>query len=302
MTEQLTNYPFFHETSTSTVRQGVRDHAAALFAHPLFSNHERLGEYFETYLSEAESLFTTEEKLRKKGVEGANLYYHSKEHAVYQTTYDAITLTRAVLARNDAMSSHLTAESAFAIPLGAMFHDVGYVYKTIFINQGETSNAIYLINSGSARIYRVTEDGEEVTLAVAGVGDVIGEMALLSAVPRSAYVQALTDITVFSLSGADFIKILREYPEIAITLLSSLAHKVRKADQQVEDVLTKKLIERTWLTLQMLSRYFENGEIRLSHEELSAIIGATRSKVSNALAVLEKEDKIEINHRKIVIK
>lgn len=171
--------------------------------------------------------------------------------------------------------------------------------KTIIISQGDPADAIYLVAKGSARVYKITEDGEEITLSIAGPGDVIGEMALVDRAPRSAYVQTLTETLIFTLKGTDFVKIMHEYPEIAIILLSSLSNKIRRADARAEDIQTKKLLERTWSTLQLLSKYFEGGQITVSHEELAQIVGATRSKITVALSELEKEGKISLSHRKI---
>ena len=173
--------------------------------------------------------------------------------------------------------------------------------KTIIINQGEASDAIYLVVDGSVRVYKISEDGEEINLSIAGKGDVIGEMALVDRAPRSAFVETLTETKLFTLKGDDFIKIMHEYPEIAITLLSSLSNKIRRVDQHVEDVLTKRLLARTWNTLQTLSKYFDDGKILMSHEELAQIIGATRSKISLALSELEKEGKISLANRKITL-
>ncbi len=174
--------------------------------------------------------------------------------------------------------------------------------KTILIEQGEMAKAVYLVLRGSLRIYRLTKDGEEISLGVAGTGDVIGEMALVDSAPRSAFVEAITDSELLSLSGEDVIKILHVYPEITIKMMSTLCHKVRKSDLLVEEVMTKKLIERTFSALITLSKYFENGEITLSHEELASIVGATRARITEALAELVKYDKINLSHRKIIIK
>ncbi len=174
--------------------------------------------------------------------------------------------------------------------------------KEILIEQGEMAKAVYLVLQGSLKVYRLTENGEQISLGIAGTGDVIGEMALVDSAPRSAFVEAITDSELLSLSGEDVIKILHVYPEITIKMMSTLCHKVRKSDMLVEEVMTKKLIERTFSALLTLAKYFENGEITLSHEELASIVGATRARITEALAELESDDKITLSHRKIVIK
>ena len=126
---EITTYPFTDNEKENTVRSDIHRSAQLLFENSLFDNHDKseLLANFSSYFKRAELLFQHEEVARKNGEAKANLYYHNKHHAVYQTTHDAIVLTRAILARNDAFSSHLSAEGAYAIVLGAMYHDTGYV-------------------------------------------------------------------------------------------------------------------------------------------------------------------------------
>lgn len=126
---EITTYPFTDNEKENTVRSDIHRNAQLLFENSLFDTHNKteLLANFSSYFKRAEFLFQQEEAARKNGETKANLYYHNKHHAVYQTTHDAIVLTQAILARNDAFSSHLTAEGAYAIVLGAMYHDTGYV-------------------------------------------------------------------------------------------------------------------------------------------------------------------------------
>jgi len=126
---EMTTYPFTADEKEGIIRNDINRNAQVLFEHPLFEGHDKAELFgnFSKYLKRAEWLFQIEETKRKNGDVEANLHYHNKHHAVFQTTYDAITLTRAILARNDNFSAHLSAEGAYAIVLGAMYHDTGYV-------------------------------------------------------------------------------------------------------------------------------------------------------------------------------
>lgn len=171
--------------------------------------------------------------------------------------------------------------------------------KTTFIEQDDMSEIAYFICSGGARVYRVTEDGEEVNLAVVGLGEVVGEMALLDSTPRSANVQTIQNTKVLMLTKESFSKILAQNPEVAFNLLCILSKRVREANQHLEDILSKKLFDRTWKMLQTLSKYFPHNTITLSQEELAAIVGATRARITETLNNLQDEGKITISHRKI---
>lgn len=61
------------------------------------------------------------------------------------------------------------------------------------IEQGQTGQSFYIVVRGTVRVSRTTDEGEEVTLADLSDRAIFGEMALVSAQPRSATVTALDD-------------------------------------------------------------------------------------------------------------
>lgn len=173
--------------------------------------------------------------------------------------------------------------------------------KTVLIEQEDYSDLAYFICKGGVRIFRVTDDGENVNLAVAGPGEIIGEMSLLDEEPRSACVETIQNSKMLVLTRSAFLKIISEDSEVAINLLKILSKKVRETNQHIEDILSKSLTERTWKVLESLSNYFPNKTINLSQEELSGIVGATRARITETLNLLQKQGKITLSHRQIHI-
>ena len=170
---------------------------------------------------------------------------------------------------------------------------------TVFIEQEDESSCAYIIYKGSAKVFRVTDEGEQINVAIIGPGEVVGELALLDNQPRSACVESLQEVKLLMITKHEFSKILHHYPETAVSLLCTLADRVRASNKLLEDVLSKNLKIRTWKTLKYLAKYFPNNTISLSHEELSSIIGATRARVTEILDELQRENKIQLSHRQI---
>lgn len=174
-----------------------------------------------------------------------------------------------------------------------------YLPQEILIYQNDTSSGVYFILKGSARIYRITEDGEEINLGLCGENEIVGEMSLIDDFPRSANVEALQELETLILTGEDFKAIINNHPKIAVSLLKVLSKKIRQNNEHIEEVLSKNLIDRTFKMLQVLAQFYQNGDILLSQEELSSIIGATRSRVTEVLNILESEGKVNLSHKKI---
>lgn len=170
--------------------------------------------------------------------------------------------------------------------------------KRLIEQEGEPSFA-YILISGSVRVYRTNEEGQEINIAILGPHEVVGEMSLVDNEPRSATVEALQETKTLALNKADFLKILSAHPELALNLLRLFSARVRATNEYLEEVFSKKLAERTWKTLLTLAKYFPNNDITLSQEELAEVLGATRSRVTEVLNELEKTGKINTSHRNI---
>ncbi len=112
-----------------------------------------------------------------------------------------------------------------------------YSPASVLISQGEKGLGLFIITKGTVRITRKNSpDGAEEVLGTAGMADIIGEMALLDDMPRSATVTAVDEVTVLVLPFGEFRMILRHIlstePDAGLDLLAVLSRRVRKAEQR----------------------------------------------------------------------
>jgi hypothetical protein len=96
-------------------------------------------------------------------------------------------------------------------------------YKNeVLFSEGDVGDAFYLIKSGSISV--IANDKE---VAVLGIGEGIGEMALIEGETRSATAIIKEDSQLFQLSSSDFNKLLNSYSSITISLLKTLSQRLR---------------------------------------------------------------------------
>jgi len=108
-----------------------------------------------------------------------------------------------------------------------------YKAGTTLVSQGDTGVGLYIITSGNVRITQALDpDKAEEVLAEEGAGSVLGEMALLDDLPRSASMVAIDDVTALLLPIWEFRTTLQQHPDIAVKLLSVLSRRLRKAEQR----------------------------------------------------------------------
>jgi CRP-like cAMP-binding protein len=88
----------------------------------------------------------------------------------------------------------------------------------LVIREGEPGTAFYFVASGRLRVYATDGLGRQTDLAELGEHAVFGEMALLSAQPRSASVAALTEVDLFEVGRQALAEIADELGPVAEAL------------------------------------------------------------------------------------
>ena len=108
----------------------------------------------------------------------------------------------------------------------------GRTYKSgaLIVREGETGNEAYIIRSGECRAFKTIND-EEVELRIMGVGDVFGETAILTDKPRSASVEAVSNVTVAVIKSQYFEEELQTGSWLG-PFIRALAERFREADQR----------------------------------------------------------------------
>jgi len=93
-----------------------------------------------------------------------------------------------------------------------------HVPGQLIIREGDPGRSFFIIVEGKVRIYKVGEDGNEITLAHLGEGAFFGEMALLSGAPRTANVVAEEDTEILEVTDVVVRDLARKYPQVVRSL------------------------------------------------------------------------------------
>jgi uncharacterized membrane protein len=112
--------------------------------------------------------------------------------------------------------------------------------ETIF-NENDKGDALYVVDSGSVRIWVLDEDAEAVTLAELKNGDFFGELAVLDRGPRSTNATAITDTTLHRLSSDDFQQFLLQHPETSIDVICEIGARMRQTNALVTTRVTRNI-------------------------------------------------------------
>lgn len=173
--------------------------------------------------------------------------------------------------------------------------------KTIFITQGANADGAYVIDSGSIKIYTLTDEGKEIPINILSHGDIVGEMALIDGQTRSANAETITEVRMLKIPTQNFQTSLLHNPKLALKLLSTLSGKIRELDANITAVYSQNAAAHTLEVLKTLSQAYQTNEIPLTHEELAKLVGITRPRLTEALHSLSSEGKILQESKKIVV-
>ena len=184
----------------------------------------------------------------------------------------------------------------------------GYPAGAHVFFENEIGDVLYIVISGSIKIFRSSEEGRIITLAILRENDFFGEMAIIDGGPHSATAKTLEDSNIMLIHKADFTHTIRKNPEIAEVLLVTLSRRLRGADKQIEDLTFKGNYGKTASMLVTLSeRYGVNTaegtliDMKLTHQELADLVGVARETVTRILNDFKKDGCITVKSRSIII-
>ncbi|MEO1694259.1 MAG: cyclic nucleotide-binding domain-containing protein [Pseudomonadota bacterium] len=98
--------------------------------------------------------------------------------------------------------------------------------------QGEASDAVFFVLSGSVRIVRESED-RSVLIGVLSGGTVIGETGVIRGVGRNSTIIAAEETTVLKMDGRVFMELLQTVPQMALALARVLAARLDETNERV---------------------------------------------------------------------
>jgi len=112
---------------------------------------------------------------------------------------------------------------------------VTYKPGQMLFRQGERGDAAFIVLKGTAD---VLIDGREGPLRVASLSEneIIGEIAILCDIPRTASVQAETELTTLKITADLFFRMLMDFPEMGVEVMRVLAHRLEQTTAQLQQV------------------------------------------------------------------
>lgn len=182
-----------------------------------------------------------------------------------------------------------------------------YRKHAIIFNQGDEAGDAWLVEDGWVRTYYTALSGKEITIGLWSRGDIIGAPDIC-ATSRLLSAQAVEDSVVLRFSPADLDFLITEISRFARNLIMALSFKVRWVTTIVDRLSTEPVISRLAQMLVTLAQLRgvqrEEGILiieRLTHQDISRMVGASRQWVTRSLSQFEREGLLQCSKRRIII-
>lgn len=108
----------------------------------------------------------------------------------------------------------------------------------VLFSQGDMGDAAYIVLEGDAEVLVDSPRGQ---LRVAGLGrnDIVGEIAILIDIPRTATVRACSRLVTLRITKELFFRLVTEFPQIAVEIMRELAVRLEKTTGDLRDAVTR---------------------------------------------------------------
>ena len=172
---------------------------------------------------------------------------------------------------------------------------------------GDQDEMVYFIESGQIKLLMLSAEGKECLLAIHSGGDIFGELCLSGLGARLETATAMKATTVKQIPCSKFFARL-SYDSLFEGFVRYLAVRIADQQQVIANLVTVDSEQRLGQTLLQLARTMGKKdprsiriELKISHEELSEMVGTTRPRVSLFMQRFHNLGLIETNRDRFLI-
>jgi CRP/FNR family cyclic AMP-dependent transcriptional regulator len=175
--------------------------------------------------------------------------------------------------------------------------------NTVFINEGDRGDSLFVIVSGRVKVYVSDNQGREMILDIHGPGQYVGEMAL-DGRPRSASVMTLEPTTCAMLTREALKQAIVADPDLAMSLIEELIDRARVATDTIKNLALMDVYGRVARLLLSLARERDGKLVvpeRLTQQDIADRVGASRDMISRIFKDLTTGGYVTVVDRQITL-
>ena len=169
--------------------------------------------------------------------------------------------------------------------------------------EGEPCTGIFLLTQGSVKIFKTSQGGREMMLALETAPSTVAELPLFDGGPYPASVRAVEPVVTMFINKSEFQQVCRQFPDVALKILAVVGRRLRHLVGVVESMTFGSVTQRLARLLLDAGRQAGSDEfdLPLTHQELASRLGTVREVVSRNLARFRAEGLIRMQGHQLAI-
>jgi CRP/FNR family transcriptional regulator len=175
--------------------------------------------------------------------------------------------------------------------------------------QGEYGDALYVLVSGVMKLFRPYSGSKEATLRLLTSWDIFGHLAFAGEARQRAYAEAVTECRVTKIPKVFVERAVKQEPRVAFKIMTLLELRLVQYEELVKCLLPRETEVRLANLLPILAQKFGDRQagvvtidLRLTHQDLAAMVASTRESVTKVLNEMRNRDLIEVDAGRITLK
>ncbi|HAK88850.1 MAG: hypothetical protein A2077_05955 [Nitrospirae bacterium GWC2_46_6] len=173
--------------------------------------------------------------------------------------------------------------------------------NTVIYTEGDSCSSIAFLLSGGIRVYKIGENGREITLYEIGAGEtcILNASCILSPKTYPAHALSTEGGEMLLVPSGEFRRLVARYEDMRDFVFGLLSERLTTVMALVEDVAFGRMDERL---MDYIIEKSENGELNATHQKIASDLGTSREVVSRLLKDFERKGKVTLSRNSIRLK
>jgi CRP-like cAMP-binding protein len=172
----------------------------------------------------------------------------------------------------------------------------------------DAADSAFLLADGRVRLCSNTPEGKQSILAFIEAGELFGELALIETGEREERAEAVTNATVLLIPGNLLRSMMETSAPLTLGVTKLIGMRRKRIERRLKSLLFHNNRDRlTHLLTELIEQYgsatTEGIElnVRMSHQDMASVIGATRETVTTLLGEMQSEGLVRISRQKLIV-
>lgn len=177
----------------------------------------------------------------------------------------------------------------------------------IIVLEGDPCPGLYFVVEGRVKVFKLSPEGRELILRVMGPGETFNDVPAFDGGPNPASVGGMEPSVIGLIPAAEIEHLVQEHPLVARHMLRLFAGRLRAFVDLVAELSLLSVEARVAKLVLVSSQNTDRTHLRITHQDMAAMVGTSREVVTRALRSLEdrgairrEEGSIRVQDRRLL--